>query len=179
MDARALIDGLGVDRARFVQLARRRVASESDAEDVVQRAMMRAAQRASQLEDPSRGRAWFYRILHRALFDHHRRPRHDHPDGSLDDRPAPEVERRAPPCCCAPRLLSEIRPAYADVLRRVDWESEDPSSVAAALGISTGNLYVRLHRARTALRQRVEGHCGVTSIEPCLECTCAGPHRCG
>jgi RNA polymerase sigma-70 factor (ECF subfamily) len=179
MEARALIDELGVDRARFVRLARRRVASESDAEDVVQRAMVRAAERASQVEDPSRGRAWFYRILHRTLLDHHRRPQHEQPGGSLDDRPAPEVERRAPVCCCAPRLLSAIRPAYADVLRRIDWEGEDPSAVAAGLGISTGNLYVRLHRARTALRESVEGHCGVTSIEPCLECTCTGAHRCG
>jgi RNA polymerase sigma-70 factor (ECF subfamily) len=180
VEALALIEGLKGERARFVRLARSRVATEADAEDVVQRAMMRAAERASQIEDPSRGRAWFYRVLHRALLDHHRRPRHERSMGSLDDVPAPDGEGHgANACCCAPRLLGQIRPAYAEVLRRIDWEGEDPSSVASALGVSTANLYVRLHRARAALKQRVQGHCGVTSIEPCLDCTCGGSRRCG
>jgi RNA polymerase sigma-70 factor (ECF subfamily) len=178
MESRALIEGLKGERARFVRLARSRVPTEADAEDVVQRAMLRAAERAWQVEDPSRGRAWFYRILHRALLDHHRRSRHERAMGSLDEQPAPEASSSGA-CRCAPRLLSEIRPAYAEVLRRIDWEGEDPAAAASALGVSTTNLYVRLHRARAALKQRVQGHCGVTSIAPCLECSCGASDRCG
>jgi hypothetical protein len=51
--------------------------------------------------------------------------------------------------------------------------------VAGALGVSMANFYVRLHRARRALRARVEGHCGVSSIAPCLECTCNAQGHCG
>jgi RNA polymerase sigma-70 factor (ECF subfamily) len=161
-------------------MARSRVASEADAEDVVQRAMMRAAERASQIEDATRARAWFYRILRRAIVDHHRSKPPHVSDEALEHEPAAEDERLRPPACrCARRLLDDLRPNYAEVVRRVDWNGEDPIAVAQALRVSTANLYVRLHRARRALRERVHGHCGVSSIDPCLECTCHAHDRCG
>jgi RNA polymerase sigma-70 factor (ECF subfamily) len=180
MDARALIDSLTGERARFVRLARSRVASEADAEDVVQRALTRAVERAWQLADASRARAWFYRILRRAIVDHHRRKSAVVSDDvAVQELPADDERPRPPVCACAVRLLGELRPAYAEIVRRVDFEQEDPAGVARALGVSMTSLYVRLHRARRALRERVEGHCGVSSIEPCLECMCNAKHRCG
>jgi RNA polymerase sigma-70 factor (ECF subfamily) len=76
-------------------------------------------------------------------------------------------------------MLRELRPSYAEGVRRVDFEGEDPRVVASALGVSMTNLYVRLHRARRALREGVEEHCGVSSVAPCLECTCHARGRCG
>lgn len=70
------------------------------------------------------------------------------------------------------RLLGELRPAYAEVLRAIDVDGNDPADVAVALGITVGNLQVRLHRARRLLRERVSSHCGVDSIHACLDCTC-------
>jgi RNA polymerase sigma-70 factor (ECF subfamily) len=180
MEARALIQSLQGERARFVRMARSRVATEADAEDVVQRAMLRASERAAQAGDASRARAWFYRILRRTIADHHRARRPEVTGVDLDGLPAADVERPpAPECTCAPRLLGELRPAYADVVKRVDLEAQDPAVVAGALGISVANLYVRLHRARHALRERVQAHCGVTSVEPCLQCLCDARGRCG
>lgn len=180
MDARTLIGQLKGERARFVGLARSRVATEADAEDVVQRAMMLAAEHAPQLADAARARAWFYRILRRAIADHHRSKPLEKSDERLDEEPAAEDEsRRGPACRCTLRMLAELRPAYAEVVRRVDYDEEDPGSVAGALGVSMANLYVRLHRARRALRERVEAHCGVSSLTPCLECTCDPHGRCG
>jgi|SRR5579859_242738 len=183
MEARALVQALGGERARFVHMARSRVGTEADAEDVVQRAMMRAAERAASLEDPVRLRAWFYRILRRTIVDHHRsRPRdarHEQLDGNeVSDQGA--FDAPAPcGCACAVRLLGELRPAYAEILRRVDFDGQDPAAVAAALRISSTNLYVRLHRARAALREHVERHCGVSSVAPCLDCMCSTHERCG
>ena len=181
MDARVLIDSLMGERTRFVRLARSRVASDADAEDVVQRALIRATERASQIADPSRARAWFYRILRRAIVDHHRRKPLEMSGAETPDHEpeAPEARPLLPACACAVHLLGELRPAYAEVVRRVDFDEEDPATVAEALGVSMANLCVRLHRARRALRERVEGHCGVSSIEPCLECMCNARHRCG
>jgi RNA polymerase sigma-70 factor (ECF subfamily) len=180
MDARALLDELSGERARFVQLARRRVATPSDAEDVVQRALMRAAERAAQLDDAGRARAWFYRILRRTIVDHHRaRPREASEDALEHESAAPDDAPRAPACRCALKMLGELRPAYAEIVRRLDVDEEDPAAVARALGVSMTNLYVRLHRARRALRERVTGHCGVSSMAPCLECTCDAHARCG
>jgi RNA polymerase sigma-70 factor (ECF subfamily) len=183
MEARALVQALGGERARFVHMARSRVETEADAEDVVQRAMMRAAERAASLEDPARLRAWFYRILRRAIVDHHRsKPpdaRHEQLDSAdvCDER---GLDAQAPcGCACAVRLLGELRPAYAEILRRVDFDGQNPTAVSAALRISSPNLYVRLHRARAALRERVERHCGVSSVAPCLDCMCSTHERCG
>jgi RNA polymerase sigma-70 factor (ECF subfamily) len=179
MEARALIENLGGERARFVRMARLRVANEADAEDIVHRAVLRAAERADQIADASRARAWFYRILRRAIVDHHRSQAAAVRREAPEYEPVAEDERPKATCHCAVRLLGEMRPAYAEVVRRVDFEGEDPATLAAALRIYPGNLYVRLHRARRALRELVQGHCGVTSIEPCLECMCNAHHRCG
>jgi RNA polymerase sigma-70 factor (ECF subfamily) len=183
MEARALVQLLAGERARFVRMARARVASEADADDVVQRAMTRAADRSASIVDPSSARAWFYRILRRTIVDHHRAARRDElataTEVDAENIAAPAPARQAPTCRCAVHLLDELRPAYADVLRRIDFGDENPSDIAASLGVSTANLYVRLHRARRALRERVQGHCGVTSIEPCLECMCHAHARCG
>jgi DNA-directed RNA polymerase specialized sigma24 family protein len=170
MEARALIEALSGERTRFLRMARSRVETEADAEDVVQRAMMRASERAESLADPARLRAWFYRILRRTVVDHHRsKPR----QGSHEPLESAEAcgdcgPATSAPCACTLRLLGELRPAYADALRRVDLDGEDPAAVAEALGISSANFYVRLHRARRALRERVERHCGVSSVSPCL-----------
>jgi RNA polymerase sigma-70 factor (ECF subfamily) len=180
MDTRALIDQLSSERVRFVRLARSRLDTEADAEDVVQGAMMRAAERAPQLLDAGRARAWFYRILRRAIVDHRRRKPHQRGNEVLDQEPAGESgDGAALTCCCMLRLLQELRPAYAEVARRVDFDGVDPQVVASVLGVSMTNLYVRLHRARRALRERVEEHCGVSSIAPCLNCTCDARGRCG
>jgi DNA-directed RNA polymerase specialized sigma24 family protein len=181
MEARALIEALGGERARFVRMARGRMETTADAEDVVQRAMMRAAERSASLADPARVRAWFYRILRRTIVDHHRSASRNR---SLEPVEIGEICDSCEPtasvaCGCAARLLGELRPAYAEVLRRVDLEGEDPAAVAARLGISSTNFYVRLHRARKALRERLEQHCGVSSVSPCLDCTCSGQERCG
>ncbi len=180
MEARALIEQLDGERARFVRMARSRVATEADAEDLVQRAMMRASERAAQLTDGGRARAWFYRILRRLIVDHHRTPTLELGDADLEAEPvAEDAGPRAAACRCAWTLLAEMRPAYAEVLRRIDQEAEDPAAVAAALGVSVPSLYVRLHRARRALREQVKGHCGVSSMTPCLDCTCHELRRCG
>lgn len=182
MDARAVVPLLADGRTRFVRQARRRLPTDADAEDVVQRAMMRATERAGSLEDPERLPAWFGRILRRGIADFHRSRRsEDTSDTIADDvevaAETPDAART--PCGCSLRLVAALRPVYADVLRRVDVEGQSPELAAAALSISTANLHVRLHRARRALRERVMKHCGVTTCGPCLDCTCDAHGRCG
>jgi len=179
MDARALVPLLAEERTRLVSLARRRLPTEADAEDVVQRAMMRAAERAGSLVDPERLRAWFGRILRRGIADFHRSRRTEDTSDTLDVDIAREEEPQRNPCACSLRLLGSMRPGYADVLRRVDVDGQPPELASAALSISTANLHVRLHRARRALRERVKKHCGVATCGPCLDCTCNGHARCG
>ncbi len=178
MEAGALLRFLTEERARFVRIARLRLPDAADAEDVVQKAMALATERAASLEDAARVRAWFGSILRRQIADFYRsRPLAMREVMETDVILVPEPRRN--PCACSVKLLGELRPAYADVLRRVDMDGESPEAVAVALGVSAPNLHVRLHRARRALRERVKKHCGVATCGPCLDCTCDAHGRCG
>jgi RNA polymerase sigma factor (sigma-70 family) len=180
MDPQALVPLLVDERERLVRLALRRMPTEADAEDVVQRALMRATERAGSLEDPARLRPWLARILLRGIADFYRSRR---PEGSSDtegiEDPADAPGVSGNTCACSVRLLADLPPSYADVLRRVDMDGQAPEAAAAALAISVTNLHVRLHRARRALRERVKEHCGVSTCGPCLDCTCHARGRCG
>jgi RNA polymerase sigma-70 factor (ECF subfamily) len=166
------------DRARYVRFARARLASDADAEDVVQRALLRAVTHADTLADAGRAEAWFFRVLRRAIADHHRTSavasarRHEGAEAGpdLDSLPAPEPA--APVCGCGAVLLGEIPASYAEMLRRIDASEEPIDDVARSLGISTATAYVRLHRARRALRDHVEHRCGVRTIREALACDC-------
>ena len=181
MDAATLLDALMPERHRYVELVRRRVATDADAEDVVQRALLRAWTRAGTLDDPARAQAWFLRILRRGIIDHYRARAAQPIVGSEAAADVADEQSEAPthtPCACAMRLLGEIRPAYADILLRIDVEGHDPAVVARELGIEVNNLRVRLHRARRILRDEVRHHCGVEDGRPCLDCTCDANRRC-
>ncbi len=182
MEARALLSSLASEQPRFVRFARLRVATDADGEDIVQRALLRAAAGAGSLEDPALARAWFYRILRRTIVDHHRARARDaartEAAGELAEVARSEQPSAVSPCPCTLRLLSDMRPAYAEIVQRIDLNGEAAHVVAESLGITPANLHVRLHRARHTLRTKVEARCGVSSIHACLDCTCDPTHRC-
>jgi len=180
MDVRALAPLLADERPRCVRLASRLLPSKADAEDVVQRAMIRAAERAGSLEDPARFRPWLNRILRRGIADFYRTRRPEiRSDSAGFDVVADTPDSPRRPCTCSTRLMAGLPPRYAEVLRRIDVEGQSTEAVATALSISAANLHVVLHRARRALRKRLEKHCGVSTCGPCLDCTCGVRDRCG
>ena len=61
------------------------------------------------------------------------------------------------------------------MLRRVDLEGQRPVDVAAQYGITANSAMVKLHRARRALRVRLEQSCRACAEHGCLDCTCVGP----
>ena len=75
-------------------------------------------------------------------------------------------------CACPERLFPTIRPAYAELLRRLDLPGESLDVVARDLTLTKNNLTVRLHRARQALRAALEASCGLCAEPGCLHCTC-------
>jgi DNA-directed RNA polymerase specialized sigma24 family protein len=74
-------------------------------------------------------------------------------------------------CQCINGLIATLKPEYADVLRAVEMRGEAVATVAGQPGITPGNASVRLHRARHALRQRLEAACGTCTEHGCLDCT--------
>jgi RNA polymerase sigma-70 factor (ECF subfamily) len=167
-----VIETLAAERERYLAFVRHRVRSGADAEDLLQKALVRAMERADQLNDPSRASAWFYRILRNTIADHHAEWARQNAKLHVL---AADVEEAEPEdvamCACSLGLMGDMRQDYRDVIQRVDVDGESIDDVSKTLGITTNNATVRLHRARQALKTAVVDHCGTTSVAPC-DCDC-------
>lgn len=165
----------------FLAFVRRRVGDEALAEDLLQQSLMRAVERQHTVQDSESVVAWFYRILRNAVIDYYRAHATEARKADAlmqeliatgEDKTPALDELRPTVCACLQRLLPALRPAYAEVIRRIDLEEESPVAVAGDLQLTANNLTVRLHRARQALRGRLEESCGVCTKHGCLNCTC-------
>jgi RNA polymerase sigma-70 factor (ECF subfamily) len=168
---RMLIENLATFRA----FAQKRLGDSELAADVVQEAVLKTLRADTRLEAGDNVVAWFYRILRNTITDLHRRKsvqakaleKFGH---ELDA--GPDEEARDLICGCLKQLLPTLKPEYADVVRRIDFEEESPATVAASLGVTPGNLKVRLHRARQQLKERLVATCQMCADHGCLDCEC-------
>ena len=78
-------------------------------------------------------------------------------------------------CKCVGALVDELKPEYAEVIRRVEMDGAEPSDFAGEAGITPNNARVRLHRAREALKRSVADYCGSCASGGCRDCSCAHP----
>jgi RNA polymerase sigma-70 factor (ECF subfamily) len=174
----AAVRQLASERDAFLAYLRRRLDDPELAEDLLQDSLLRAIRAAPELRDRERLLPWFYRVLHNAAVDAYRRrgvQAERLPILNLDDaaevaaEPA-EVDPVA--CACFRTLLPSLKPEYADLIENLDLGSETPDQAAARLGITSNNLKVRHHRARQALKERLEQTCRTCAKHHCLDCTC-------
>ena len=167
------------EHRRFLAFLEPRVGSRSAAEEILQAAFVRGFEKAESLRDGERAVAWFYRLLRNAVVDHYRRraaetraiERHA-AEALAEEGLEPELERAL--CQCVDSLLGTLKTEYAELLRAVDLQGLRVEDAARAAGITTNNAGVRLHRARQALRRRLEETCGTCTEHGCLDCSCGG-----
>lgn len=165
-------DALAEHRAAFEGFVRAR-ASASDVEDILQVAAMRAIERAQTLRDPERVMAWLYRVHRNVIADQMRaNERSLRLADAVSACPSVDDDTAAALCACSVRQASMIHERYAEILELVDLGGHTAQEAARVLGVSANNATVRLHRARKALRKRLEEHCGVTTLRECLDCRC-------
>lgn len=175
------IDAILAERARFHRFVTSRVGDSGIAEDLLQDGLVRALKHGAKLRRGESAIAWFYRILRNAVSDHYRNRGSENrrTERLLADMQARGEDVGAPPadwdttvCGCLRGLLPSLKPRYAEVIRRLDLKAEPKQKVAHDLKVSTATMDVLLHRARQALRKRLEIFCGACSRERCLECFC-------
>lgn len=160
----------------------RRLGDLDEAEEVLQRFMLRAIERAGDLRDVDSVRGWLGRVLATTVVDFQRRAirRRLHEQAADPD----EVERAADQtiqadaemdqavCDCLYRLLPTLRAEYAQIIWRADLLDEPRDRIAVSLGTSLNNIAVRLHRARKVLRFRLEQMCRTCVVHGFLNCGC-------
>ena len=171
---------LVANHRRFLAFLERRVGNRADAEEVLQAAFVRAIEHGADVHDDERLVAWFYRVLRNAITDHARRQRAGEralAGRAEDDAAAADVDQERTVCGCIGELANLLPAAQADLIRRIDLEGADSAEVAQTLGISQGNLRIRLHRARAALRNEVLQSCMTCAEHGCRDCTCGQPPR--
>ena len=167
------------DLLRFL---RRRLGSEEEAEEVLQRFMLKAITRAGDLRNIKTVRAWLGRVLattivdfQRATIRRRRRERTVESDELFrlaDLAIEPDAETDEAVCACLYRLLPTMKPEYAEVIWRADLLGEPRDRLAISLGTSVNNVTVRLHRARQALKIRLEQMCRTCVVHGFLDCRC-------
>lgn len=165
------------NRSAFRAFVAARVGSEADADDILQSGLIKALECADELKDGEKSVAWFYRILRHAIIDHGRsrgaaRRREDAWATDTVTFSAGDREAEKQICQCFESLLPSLKPAHAELLRRVELHGDSVSAAALALGITANNASVTLHRARAELRSKLIAFCGSCAGGACLDCDC-------
>jgi len=172
-----VIDGLVENHREFLRFLEARVRDRATAEDILQAAFVRSMEKADTIRDPESVVAWFYRLLRNAIIDHYRKSGRDARNVEPEKAEAVlayEDELKGVVCACVEALIPTLKPEYAEMIRRVDLKEEPLADVAEALGITTNNATVRLHRARQGLKKQLERSCGTCATHGCLDCRCGG-----
>ena len=160
---------------RMLAVARRYL-SEDDAQDAVQDAFVSVTRAIEKFEGNARLSTWLHRIVVNAALMK-LRARKRRPEDSIEEllprfledghqanpaRPWREsvqdsLERQEVRTLVRAKI-DELPESYRTVLMLRDVDELDTQETAEALGISTTNVKVRLHRARQALRTLLDPH---------------------
>lgn len=173
---------LNDQRSAFRAFLVSRVGSEAEAEDILQNGLLKALERAGEVQDDTKLTAWFYQLLRNSVIDHYRarssvRRKHDALGAiisslgeDVSDAPA---AWEAQLCRCLGSVVDTLKPQHAALLRRVDLGGESVQAAAKALKLTPNNASVTLHRARKELRVKLQAFCGACAEGACLDCNCA------
>lgn len=167
-------DALLANRSAFKAFLVSRLGNEADAEDVLQNGLVKAIDRSGEIKDDQKAVAWFYQVLRHAVVDHVRsRAAAARRDDAWATSTAtleedPEAERHL--CACFEKMLPTLKPAQAELLRRVELQGEPVAEAARSLGMTPNHASVALHRARRELRGRLIDFCGDCACLDNCEC---------
>lgn len=162
----------GAELRRFV----RSRAHGLDVDDILQNAALRAVERADALKDPDCVLPWLFAIHKNVITDVARKSASDRRlRDTLAAEPVPVIETHEddPICGCAIAQAYTLKPQHSSILDLVDIGGVSLKEAARLLGVTVNTATVRLHRARTALKQQLSRHCGVTTLRQCIDCKCS------
>jgi RNA polymerase sigma-70 factor, ECF subfamily len=181
--ARAVLTGEVNAFERFVEHFRSRIFHYSwlmcghpeDAEEIAQETMLTVFQSIEQLRDPERVRPWIFRIARNACLMRRRRsifaPAHELSTRDLPASGEPAGDSLPPDReflagelrNVLDRVIAELPPIYRSVAVLRDLEELSTDETAQILDIGTDIVKTRLHRARLAMREKLDcylhNHC--------------------
>lgn len=165
-------------RRAFLAYFRHKLGNPQDAEDAFQDFNLKVIRSARSLQNPERTDAWLGRTMRNTLIDHYRRrATRKHAETTYAQEVkitanAIEETQDETPCKCLDGALRDLKPDYTNLLQRADLAEEPRGRIAADLGITANSLNVRLHRARQALKSKLESSCPACRAGSFMDCEC-------
>lgn len=178
-------------RTPILRYVRSVVHDPSEADDITQETFLRAHRRLATLEDPTKLSPWLYRIATNVCYDRFRqlsgrpRPRSldDWSEASDEGSPAESPDPNSPRLdqvveqkemsACVQGYLEALSDSYRAVILLHDVEGLSNREIVEMLGCSLATVKIRLHRARTRLKDALARACdfscddrGVLICEP-------------
>jgi len=151
---------------RLLTFIRRRVSSETDAEDILQEVFLRIHRSAERLPEVESTSGWVYKITRNAIIDHYRA--RASADGLTEgaakewasqDRgqvePASEESSREAgidPSRCVRALVESLPEPYGEAVAMTELEGVTQREAAQRLGISVSGMKSRVQRGRGKLK---------------------------
>ena len=151
---------------RLVRLALAKAGPGDDAEELVQRTLVRVYRGLPRFRGESRVTTWIFRIAANSWIDMQRSQQSQR---TVEEPMVTELEQSVPaPGEPADERLAreeagelvrsyfnELAPRQREVLELVDLQGLEPSEAAEALGVTPSTARVHLHRARRILRSAI------------------------
>lgn len=155
---------------RLLAFVRARVATDEDAEDLIQDVFARIQARDgfdAGIEDPS---AWLFHVTRNAIVDHYRkRAKEQRVESALQTAPETplatseheERERAQTLAACVRPFVERLPDPYAQALTLTDLGGMSQAEAARRLGLSPSGMKSRVQRGRAMLRKLVADCCEV------------------
>jgi RNA polymerase sigma-70 factor, ECF subfamily len=153
-----------------------RLVGEAEAEDLTQEVLIKVSDALPNFRGESQLSTWIYRIATNAALDRLRSPSYKrivqncpgNAEAEVDDRNAltgkkppavePQIFRKEMHACIR-GFIQKLPENYRIVLVLSEFEGLKDSEIAKTLGISSGAVKIRLHRAKERLKEELGANC--------------------
>jgi RNA polymerase sigma factor (sigma-70 family) len=142
------------------RMARRRVASDSDARDIVQQALLQLHRARADFRSDSRLRPWLFTIAMNLVREYYRKQGRRR-EQALEVEPVAESTAAAEPTDRALRVRAALAtlPEQQREVIELHWFEESPyEEIAVIVGASVAAVRVRAHRGYERLRKILPEH---------------------
>jgi RNA polymerase sigma-70 factor (ECF subfamily) len=179
----SLSESLATHRDSIYRYVLSIVRDSPTAEDLTQETLLRAQRNLTSLDDVTRLVPWLYRIATNVCHDRFRQASYRHRPASLDSDAesaaggdlaqtvadaAPRLDKvmeQKEMSSCVQHYLTGLSDSYRAVILLHDAEGLTNPEIAAMLGVSLPTVKIRLHRARTRLREALDRACSFSTDE--------------
>jgi RNA polymerase sigma-70 factor (ECF subfamily) len=148
----------------------KRVANETETEDLLQDIFLKVHQHVDKLQEPERMVSWVFQITRNAIVDHYRSAdrRREVPAGLATEMDQDnkamiieenEREAKSELSHCLRPMIDRLSSDYQEAIRLVEFEGFTNEEAARKLGLSISGMKSRVQRGRQQLRKMLDDCC--------------------